>query len=191
MFAFKNKYFLIIESIKDIELRNINKYNKFIIIYRNKVTVDNINDLLKFRKTCKIKFIEFYVANDFKLSILLNSDGIYLSSYNKTFRSLNFKNSNYKIIGSAHNVKEIALKIKQGCGYILLSKLFKVDYDKSSNFLGINKFNTYVKNIYNELVPLGGIKISNLNSLKNLNCNCIALLSEVKKKPANIINRLF
>jgi len=191
MFAFKNKYFLIIESIKDIELRNINKYNKFIIIYRNKVTVDNINDLLKFRKTCKIKFIEFYVANDFKLSILLNSDGIYLSSYNKTFRSLNFKNSNYKIIGSAHNVKEITLKIKQGCGYILLSKLFKVDYDKSSNFLGINKFNTYVKNIYNELVPLGGIKISNLNSLKNLNCNSIALLSEVKKKPANIINRLF
>ena len=191
MFTKKNNYFLIIESIKDIELRNINKYNKFIIIYRNKVTVDNINDLLKFRKTCKIKFIEFYVANDFKLSILLNSDGIYLSSYNKTFRSLNFKNSNYKIIGSAHNVKEIALKIKQGCGYILLSKLFKVDYDKSSNFLGINKFNTYVKNIYNELVPLGGIKISNLNSLKNLNCNCIALLSEVKKKPANIINRLF
>jgi thiamine-phosphate pyrophosphorylase len=191
MFAFKNKYFLIIESIKDIELRNINKYNKFIIIYRNKITVDNINDLLKFRKTCKIKFIEFYVANDFKLSILLNSDGIYLSSYNKTFKSLNFKNSNYKIIGSAHNVKEITLKIKQGCGYILLSKLFKVDYDKSSNFLGINKFNTYVKNIYNELVPLGGIKISNLNSLKNLNCNCIALLSEVKKKPANIINRLF
>ncbi len=35
MFAFKKKYFLIIESIKDIDLRDIKKNNKLIIIYRN------------------------------------------------------------------------------------------------------------------------------------------------------------
>ena len=35
MFAYKNKYFLIIENIKDIDLRNIKIRNKFIIIYRN------------------------------------------------------------------------------------------------------------------------------------------------------------
>ena len=34
MFAFK-KYFLIIESIKDIDLRDIKKNNKLTIIYRN------------------------------------------------------------------------------------------------------------------------------------------------------------
>ena len=34
MFAFKNKYFFIIESIKDIDLRKIKKRNKFVIIYR-------------------------------------------------------------------------------------------------------------------------------------------------------------
>ena len=35
MFTLKKKYFLIIESIKDIELSNIKKLNKFVIIYRN------------------------------------------------------------------------------------------------------------------------------------------------------------
>jgi hypothetical protein len=73
MFAFKKKYFLIIESIKDINLRNIKKNNKYSIIYRNKQNKENFNELLKFRKGCKLKLIDFYVANDIKLSIQLNS----------------------------------------------------------------------------------------------------------------------
>jgi|TARA_B110000211_G_scaffold228334_1_gene284390 thiamine-phosphate pyrophosphorylase len=191
MFILKKKYFLIIESIKDINLRNIKKYNKFSIIYRNQKTKDNLKDLITFRKLCKLKTVDFYVTNNIKLAVFLNSDGIYLSAYNKTFKALNLKKLNYKIIGSAHNVKEIFFKIRQGCSYILLSKLFLVDYDKKSPFLGIIKFNSLLKTFSNNLVPLGGIKISNLNDLKNLNCNSFAILSEVKKKPANIINRLF
>jgi hypothetical protein len=41
-----------------------------------------------------------------------------------------------------------------------------------------------------KLAPLGGIKISNLNKLKMVNCNTFAVLSGVKKKPA-ITDRLF
>ena len=58
MFALKKKYYLIIESIKDINLRNIKKYNKFIIIYRNQDIQEDINDLKQFRKECKLKFIK-------------------------------------------------------------------------------------------------------------------------------------
>ena len=92
---------------------------------------------------------------------------------------------------SAHSASQIALKIKQGCGFILLSKLFLVEYQKKSPFLGIVKFNMFINTISKKLIPLGGIKSTNLNSLKNVNCEGFALLSEVKKKPANIINRLF
>ena len=191
MFAFKKKYFLIIESIKDLNLRNIKKNNKFIIIYRYKKTIENMKDLVKFRKECKLKLIEFYVANDYKLCVTLNSDGIYLSSYNKSFKALNLKKSNFKIIGSAHNVSEINFKTKQGCDYILVSKLFIVDYDKKAPFLGVIKFNTYLNTISKKLVPLGGIKISNLNNLNCLNSEAFAILSEIKKKPAKIISRLF
>ena len=45
MFILKKKYFLIIESIKDIELINIKKRNKFIIIYRNLGKQEDISKL--------------------------------------------------------------------------------------------------------------------------------------------------
>ena len=191
MFAFKKKYFLLIESIKDINLRNIKKHDKFVIIYRNSKITENINDLKKFRNSCRIKSVEFYVANNKLLSVLLKADGIYLSSSNNDFKSLFLKKSNFKIIGSAHNLKEISHKIKQGCNYILLSKLFMVDYDRSSPFLDIIKFNKYSNKAFKGLIPLGGIKNTNLNKLKNVNCVGFALLSEIKKKPAKIISRLF
>ena len=191
MFACKKKYYLIIESIKDINLRNIKSYNKFLIIYRNQGIKENLRDLRKFRKTCRIKLIEFYVANDMKLAILLRADGIYLSSYNKTYKILNLKRLNFKIIGSAHNINEIVFKIKQGCSYILLSKLFPVDYEEKSKYLNVVKFNTFSKNFPRKLIPLGGIKINNLNKLRITDCEAFALLTEIKKKPAKILSRLF
>ncbi len=190
MFIIKNKYFLIIENIKDIELKNIKIRNKFFIIYRNKKKIDRFSDLLKFRKKCKLKAIKFYIANDIKLAISLSADGIYLSSFNKELGFLKFKRTNFDIIGSAHNFREIINKLKQGCDSILFSKLFIVDYDKKSPYLGVVKFNTFSK-ISKRLIPLGGIKKRNLNNLNNVLSEGFALLSEVKKKPANIINRLF
>ena len=190
MFAFKKKYFLLIESIKDINLRNIKKYNKFSIIYRNNKLKENFNELLRFRKLCKLKLIDFYVANDMKLVTALNSDGLYISSYNTSLKTRFFKRKNLSIIGSAHNLGEITQKNKQGCEVILLSKLFLVDYDSKSPFLGVVKFNKFINNFSKKLIPLGGIKMINLNSLKNVDCTSFAIMSEIKKKPA-ITNRLF
>ena len=190
MFTLKNKYFLIIESIKDLNLKNIKKRNKFNIIYRNKKNNENIADLLIFRRGCKLKSIKFYVANDIKLSILLNSDGIYLSASNKSLKSLSLRKSNFEIIGSAHNIKEISTKIKQGCKSILFSKLFLVNYDKKALFMGIIKFNNLLK-LNKNLIPLGGINENNLNSLNIINSSGLALMSEIKKKPTKIFSRLF
>ena len=191
MFAFKKKYFLIIESIKDLNLRNIKKHNKFNIIYRNFKKSENIDDIKKFRKQCKLKQIKFFIANNTKLAVTLNADGLYVSAFNKDLKSLHYKKSNFSIIGSAHNMKEIKLKILQGCNHILLSKLFKVDYDDKAAHLGIIKFNIFCNKMSKILVALGGIKIEKLNHLRHINCKSIAILSELKKKPANIVNRLF
>ena len=191
MFIFKKKYFLIIENINDINLSDIKRYNKFLIIYRNNKNIVNIKDLLSFRKKCRLKFIRFYVANNLKLAIKLNADGIYLSSNNNNFKPLNIKKKDFDIMGSAHNFKEINLKKKQNCKYIFLSKLFTVDYDKKSPSLGLIKFNKYARYLENKLVPLGGVKLSNLNKLKFIKSQGFAVLSEIKKKPVKIINRLF
>ncbi len=190
MIAFKKNYFFIIEDIKYINLKKIKRNKKYILIYRNKENIDDLDALKRFRKNCKLKFIKFYVANDIKLAIALNADGIYISASNKSFKSLILRKKNFNIIGSAHNFKEIDHKLRQGCRSILVSKLFTVDYAKRSVFLGIIKFN----NLFNYckfIVPLGGIKLSNLNYLKNVRSNSFAILTELKKKPANIVNRLF
>jgi len=191
MFAFKKKYFLLIENTKDINLKNIKIYNKFIIIYRNNGIMENINVLKEFRKKCRLKLIEFYIANDMKLCVMLKSDGIYLSSFNKNLKASHLKNNKFKIIGSAHNFSEIIYKVKQNCTYVLFSKLFKVDYSKDSPFLNIVKFNLYMNKFNTKLIPLGGIKLSNLNKLKTASCEGLALLSEIKKKPTKIFSRLF
>ncbi len=191
MFILRKKYFLIIENIKDIDLRNIKKRNKFIIIYRNIKKADRKVDLIRFRNSCKSKHIRFYVANDLRLAVSLRSDGIYISANNKNLKVLNLKKINYDIIGSAHNLSEINLKKKQGCHNVLLSRLFKVSYKPNMNFLDVIKFNNYTNKIFINITPLGGINLLNLNKLKIVRSESFALMSEVKKKPAKIFSRLF
>ena len=191
MFVLKNKYFLIIENTKDINLRNIKLTNKFIIIYRNTRKKQNFKDLLRFRRNCKLKKIDFIVSNNYKLMVLLNADGLYISAFNKDLRLSRFKNSKYKIIGSIHNIKELNIKINQGCTYFLFSRLFEVDYKNKKSFLGVTKFNLFKLNRKENIVPLGGIRVSNLNKLNIVKTDSMALLSEIKKKPTKIFSRLF
>ncbi len=189
MFIIKKKYFLYIERIKDINLSNIKK-NKFVIIYRSYKTKDSLENLIKFRKKCFEKKIKFYIANDLKLCVTLKADGIYLSAYNKSFKPLSLLSQKFKIIGSAHNYKEIFEKLKQGCESVIFSKLFVVNYDRNSPYLGLVKYNKFLNYFNKKLIPLGGINFKNINKMRLINCEGFALLSEIKKKPAKIFSRL-
>ena len=190
MFISKKKYFLIIESIKDIQLSNIKKSDKINIIYRNKNIKDNISELSNFRMICKIKKIKLFIANNIRLCKFLKADGIYISASNFDLYFRRYKDSNFHIIGSAHNRKEILIKKLQGCSEIIFSRLFKTSYEFKKDYLGIVKFNLINIPHNNKLIPLGGIRLANLNKIKMLNCTSFVIFSEVKKKPA-IIDRLF
>ena len=94
------------------------------------------------------------------------------------------------VIGSAHNNKEIYMKLKQGCKQIVFSRLFETSYKDKKGHVGIIKFN--LLNNYSQcLVPLAGIKRHNLLKLNLITARSFAILSEIKKKPAKIISRLF
>ena len=190
MFIFKKKYYFIIESIKDIELRKIKKKNKIVIIYRNEKSKDKFSELSNFRSICQLKKIKFFIANNIHLCKTLRADGIYISASNYNLRYASYKKLNLEIIGAAHNRKEILIKKKQGCSSLIFSRLFETEYDFKKGYLGIIKFNLLNISNNNELIPLGGIRIENLKKLKMLDCSSFGLFSEVKKKPA-IIDRLF
>ena len=180
MFLQKKKYFFIIESIKDIELKNIKNFGKFCIIYRNNYK-ENIEKLKKFRLNCKSKKIPLYIANNIKLLNSLKADGLYISAYNKNL-NVNYLKGLKKIIGGAHNIKEINIKKKQNCSYILLSRLFETSYPNKKGHLGVVKFNLFSKLVNTKLIPLGGINLNNLKKLNIVECEAIAMSSLIKRK---------
>ena len=143
------------------ETNNIDKqYKDTVIIYRNYSSkIDHNENILKIKNYCKKKGVKLYLSNDIKLAIKLNLDGAYLPSFNKSTKHLAFSiKKNFKIIGSAHSLKEIRIKESQNVEKIFLSSLFK----KNSNYLGLNKFKLLSKLTKKKVVILGGITKRNL-----------------------------
>ena len=126
-----------------------------------------ITELLKMRTFCKRKGIKLYLSNNIKLAIKLGFDGAYIPAFNKSLRHLNYKiKKNFRILGSAHNIKEIRLKEKQKVSLIFISSLFK----KNKNYLGLYKFINLEKLTNIKIIALGGINRGNLKKLSLTNC---------------------
>ena len=102
------------------------------------------------------------------MALKLNLDGVYLPSFNKDLKiNCLKKKKNFKILGSAHNIKEIKIKELQNVNCIFLSPIFKTN--KSNKFLGVQKFNNLANYTKIKVVCLGGIKKNNLKKIKLLN----------------------
>jgi len=154
--------------INKFDTNNINKQDKqTTIIYRNYSSKPIDQTLiLKIKRYCKKKSIKFYLSNNIKLAIKLNLDGAYIPAFNKSLKHLAYTyKKNFKIIGSAHNLKEIRIKENQNVKKIFLSSLFK----KNKNFLGINRFKLLSKLTIKDIVVLGGISEKNKKKLSLVN----------------------
>ena len=162
--------------INNFDTNNIDQQDKqTVIIYRN-YSSKKVNQLeiLKFKNYCKKKGLKFYLSNNVKLAIKLRLDGAYIPSFNKKFSHLSFDlNKDFKIVGSAHNLKEIRIKELQNVDKIFLSSLFK----KNKNYLGINKFKLISNLTKKKIVVLGGITKKNAKSLNLLNSSEFAGIS--------------
>ena len=150
--------------INKFDTINIDKQDKqTTIIYRNYSTKTTDQTLiLKIKKYCKKKSIKFYLSNNIKIAIKLDLDGAYIPAFNTSLKHLAYSyKKNFKIVGSAHNLKEIRIKENQNVEKIFLSSLFK----KNKNFLGINKFKLLSKLTKKNIVMLGGISNKNIKKL--------------------------
>ena len=161
---FLKKYYF----INKFDTNSINKQDKkTTIIFRNYNLKNKTSIVLNLKKYCKKKGLKFILANDIKLALKLDLDGIYLPSFNKSFNHLSFKlKKKFLIIGSAHNLKELKIKELQKVNIIFISSLFK----KNKNYLGINKFKNLINLTNLNIVALGGINKFNRKKLKLINC---------------------
>ena len=157
---FRKYYF-----ISKFETKNIDRLDKqTTVIYRNYNQKTHDKELIiKIKKYCKKKRIKFVIANNIKLAIKLDLDGIYIPSFNRSTEHLAFSfKKKFCILGSAHNIKEIKIKEIQNVDKIFISSIFK----KNKNYLGINKFKLISNLTKKKVVVLGGISKKNINRLK-------------------------
>ncbi len=167
-----NKYYF----ISSFDTNNIDKQDKqTTIIYRdysNKIPKEAL--ILKIKRYCKKKSVKFFLSNDIRLAIKLNLDGAYIPSFNKSFKHLSYSlKKDFKIVGSAHNLREIRIKENQNVTKIFLSSLFK----KNKNYLGINKFKLLSKLTKKNIVVLGGVSIKNKKKISLLDLSDFAGIS--------------
>jgi thiamine-phosphate pyrophosphorylase len=154
--------------INKFDTNNIDKQDKqTTIIYRNYSSKPIDQTLiLRIKRYCKKKSIKFYLSNNIKLAIKLDLDGAYIPAFNKSLKHLAYTyKKNFRIIGSAHNLKEIRIKENQNVNKIFLSSLFK----KNKNFLGVNRIKLLSKLTIKNIVVLGGISEKNKKKLSLLN----------------------
>ena len=181
------KYYYFIDKFEKDDIKNINK--NIAIIYRNYSKKIDINLIQNIKKKLKKKKIKFFLANNIKLAIKLDLDGVYFPSYNTELKINSFsKRKKFLIIGSAHNLKEIKIKEKQGAQIIFLSPLFKTN--KTNKFLGSIKFNILSKMTDKKLIALGGINQTNIQKLFLLNAYGFASISFLRNADKLNINRV-
>ena len=161
------------------ELLRLNK--NIDIIYRNYKKNNNKNTLISLKKFCSKTKRKFYLSNDIKTALKIKADGIYIPSFNRklNYATKSTKPPKFKIIGSAHNKSELAVKKKQKCSEIFVSSIFK--NKKNKKFLEIIKFNLLILDQSISVIALGGIGEENFRKLKLTNSIGFASINWIKK----------
>ena len=173
---FLKKYYF----IEKFDKSNIDKQEQnTTIIYRNYKKNYKISEILFLKDYCRKKRFKFILSNNVRLSIKLNLDGAYLPSFNKSLIHLNYKfKTNFLLLGSAHNLKEIRIKEKQNVKEIFLSSIFK----KNNNFLGLKKFKLLSNHSNKKIIALGGISKENIKLINLTKSRGFAGISFFHKK---------
>ena len=157
--------YIFVKKIEDINLNNLKKFLNVEIIYQDQFF--NVNNLLKISYFCKKNNIKLYIIDDFNKAIKYKLNGILIN--NKTFKyygNLWCRKSDFKILGKAHNQKEYALRIKQGCKLIFLSPIFTTHKYSKYSILTIVRFNLISLNWKIPVIALGGVNYKNYKKIK-------------------------
>jgi len=172
-------FFCFIEDFNFDLINNLPKNTS--VIYRNYSNHSNIEAIVKTQNICKKKGIKFYLANNIKLALSLNLDGVYIPAFNKKFDINSYQlKKNFKILGSAHNIYEIRTKELQKVDYLFLSPLFLSK--KNKKFLGIYRFMNLSKKTKKKVVCLGGINNNNIKKTKLIKPYGVSGISFFKEK---------
>jgi thiamine-phosphate pyrophosphorylase len=172
-----NETYHFIDKFKEADLKKLS--NKISLIYRNYEKKIDIDLIKKIKKFCKKNNRKFYLANEIKLAFNLSLDGAYIPAFNKSLNHLSYsQKTNFKLIGSAHSVKEINIKNVQQVKIVFLSPVFMTAKNKKN--LGLYRYMYLKKLTKQRVVALGGINNLNFKKIKLTKTYGIASISSIK-----------
>ena len=157
--------YIFVKKIENINLNNFKKFLNIEIIYEDQFF--NVNNFLKISYFCKKNNIKLYIIDDFNKAIKYKLNGILIN--NKAFKYNGnpwCSKSNFKILGKAHNQKEYALRVKQGCKLIFLSPIFVTNKYSNYSILSIVRFNLISLSWKRPIIALGGVNYKNYKKIK-------------------------
>ena len=188
---FHENIYYFIDDFDENEILSLNK--KIKLIYRNYTKNNSDKTVKKLSIFCKNHHRELFISNNLKLALRYELDGIYIPAFNykKNFKNIQSKKK-FKIIGSAHNIKEIKIKEEQGCKQIFLSPIF---YNpKNKKYLNIIKFNLIALETKKGIIALGGIDNKNIRKLsltKSIGFGAISLFQKKSPVKTGLFNKVF
>ena len=174
----KLDYYIFIEELNEIIVRNLIKLKqkkiKIHIIYTKK----NYLIISKFAKKNKIPL---YFINNLRLAIQYQAEGIFLTASNKSLKSNIKQTTKLEVIGSAHNQFEYSIKKKQRCSTIMLSPIFYNIKYSTNKILNPIRFNLITLNWDSKICALGGINNKNIKLINLTKSKSIGVKSLVLK----------
>ena len=177
-----NVYYFIDKFDRDEILKLDKKIN---IIFRNYKIKNIDSEIKKIKNLCKSTNRKIFVAGNLKIALKYRLNGLYIPAFHikQNYANLNLT-KDFKIIGSAHNIKEVKIKEKQGCTNIFISPIFH--NPKNNFFLGIIKFNLINLLTNVKTIALGGINQNNIKLLKSTKVEGYASITWIKKNRPTI-----
>ena len=172
------EYFIFCDNLNKEIKEKIAKFKNINFVYYNDNKEYSVIKTLEIQRYCKKNKINFFIIDNYRLGIKIRSDGVYLSSSNKSKKFFNFFNNKFIIIGSAHNQIEYFHKKQQGCSSLMISPLFYNKKYSENKILGPIKINLITKNWKIKVGALGGILPVHYNKVKLLsNINILGFKS--------------
>ncbi len=174
----KLDYYIFIEELNEIIVRNLIKLKQKKIKIHIICSEKNYLIILKFSKKNKIPL---YFINNLRLAIQYKAEGIFLTSSNKSLKSNIKQATKLEVIGSAHNQFEYSIKKKQQCSTIMLSPIFYNIKYSPNKILSPIKFNLIALNWDIKVCALGGINNKNIKLINLTKSKTIGVKSLVLK----------
>ncbi len=154
-----------------------------IIQYRekDKSALEKYRQCVKIREMAALHDALFIINDQIDIALSVEADGVHLGQDDLPIEKARELTGEKMVIGlSTHSPEQAADAIRRGADYIGVGPIFKT-YTKKDvcDPVGLTYLEYAAKNVNIPFVAIGGIKLHNINTVKEKGAKCIALVTEI------------